>query len=113
MRKIKKGDKVQVIAGKFKGAIFEVEKVDDDKVYGTIKVEKVVKNEEWKETKIIVENIAKKAVKGRGFIEKRYPIHISNVMYYCEKCKKPVRVWVIIENGKKKRYCKKCKTQFI
>jgi ribosomal protein L24 len=33
MRKIKKGDKVQVIAGKFKGAIFEVEKIIDDKVF--------------------------------------------------------------------------------
>jgi ribosomal protein L24 len=33
MQKIKKGDKVYVIAGKFKGAIFDVEKVDGDKIY--------------------------------------------------------------------------------
>ena len=57
-------------------------------------------------------NIVKKAVKGQGFVEKRVPIHISNVMYYCEKCKKGVRIKVKIEDvdGKriKKRICARC-----
>ncbi|MFZ5341624.1 MAG: hypothetical protein ACOZBL_03610 [Patescibacteria group bacterium] len=25
------------------------------------------------------------------------PIHISNVMFYCEKCKKPVRLNVVVD----------------
>ena len=114
MRKLKKGDKVQVIAWKFKWAIFEIEKIKDDRVVGYIEVKKKIKDEDGNETEIVINNLVKKAVKGIGFVEKKLPIHISNVMYYCENCKKPVRVWIRIkENKKKVRYCKKCGKEFI
>lgn len=92
MRKIKKWDKVQVIAWKFKWDKSEIEKVIWDKVV----VKKV--------------NVVKKAVKWKWFIEKTLPIHTSNVMIYCDKCKKPVRVLIEIEKKtwKKSRVCKKC-----
>ncbi len=94
MRKIRKWDKVQVIAGKFKGSISTIIKVDDDKVFL-----------EWI-------NIVKRAVKWQWFVDKHLPIHISNVMFYCDKCKKPVRLWIKIqENWKKIRYCKKCDSE--
>ena len=94
MRKLRKGDKVQVIAGKFKGSQSTIVKVEDDKVWL-----------EWI-------NIVKRAVKGQWFVDRHLPIHISNIMYYCDKCKKPVRLWVkIIDNGKKVRFCKKCNTE--
>ena len=94
MRKIKKGDKVQVIAGRFKGSISTIVKVDEDKVY----LEGI--------------NIVKRAVKGQWFVDRHLPIHISNVMFYCEKCKKPVRLGIKFQdNGKKVRYCKKCETE--
>ncbi len=114
MRKLKKGDKVQVIAWKFKGAIFEIEKIDGDKVYGFIEVKKKVKDENGREVEVVINNLVKRAVKGQWFIEKKAPIHISNVMYYCESCKRPVRVWIkVTERGKKVRFCKKCGKEFI
>jgi large subunit ribosomal protein L24 len=44
-----------------------------------------------------------------GIMERENPIHFSNVMIYCEKCSKPVRVGKkLLEDGKKVRFCKKC-----
>lgn len=95
---VKKNDTVMVIAGKDKGKVG--------------KVLKVLR----KENRVIVEkvNIVKKHVRPSpkskgGILEKESPIHVSNVMIYCEKCGKGVRVGRrILEDGKKVRYCKKC-----
>ncbi|MEF2175745.1 MAG: 50S ribosomal protein L24 [Candidatus Absconditabacteria bacterium] len=96
MRKIKKGDKVQVISGKMKGTVSEVEKVIDEG------------------TKVVVQgvNVMKKAVKGQGYQDKTMPIDYSNVLLYCPKCKKGVKV-ARIENSKgmKVRQCKVCLTE--
>lgn len=94
MRKIKTGDKVQVITWKYKWAISEVQAVANDQ-------------------KLIVKwvNVVKKAVKWKWIIEKTLPLDKSNVMYYCSKCKKPVRLWIMVDkNNKKVRVCKKCWT---
>ena len=64
MKKIKTWDTVKVISGKHKKTIGVIEKVLDDKV--------VVQGV----------NVVKRAQKGKGYIEKTLPIHISNVMYY-------------------------------
>jgi len=40
-------------------------------------------------------------------VEKTLPVNVSNIMIYCDKCKKPVRVSV--KDGV--RVCKKCGTQ--
>ena len=91
MKKIRKGDTVKVIAGKFKGTVAPVEAIVGD-------------------TGVIVKgvNVMKKAVKGKGFIDKILPIHISNVMYYDEKAKAVVKVGTSIDkNGKKSRIAKK------
>lgn len=69
-----------------------------------------------KKTSIIVEglNIVKRHVKARGnepggIKEKESAIHISNVMPFCSKCSKPVRVKIkILDNGDKMRTCVKC-----
>lgn len=94
MRKIKSWDKVKVISGKYKWDVSKVSKVD----WELVVVDKV--------------NVVKKAKKGTGFIEITKPIHISNIMYYCDKCNKPVRVSIKInEKWKKVRICTKCKTE--
>jgi len=91
MRKIKKNDKVQVIAWRFKWSISKVVKIEGDKI--------------WLEGL----NIVKRAVKWHWFVDRHLPIHISNVMYFCEKCKKPVRLGIKLnDQGKKVRFCKKC-----
>ncbi len=98
--RIRKDDKVQVIAGKDKGKIG--------------KVVKILR----KHDKIIVEkvNVAKRHVKPNpyrrdpgGIIEKEMPIHISNVMVVCSSCNSATRVFYqYAEDGTKNRFCKKC-----
>ena len=96
---LKKDDKVKVIAGKDKGKIGKVLKVDQ------------------KKCRVLVENInmikrhARPSAQNRqgGIIEREAPIHRSNVMLMCNKCMTPVRVKMqILEDGKKKRICRKC-----
>ncbi|MCX8109631.1 MAG: 50S ribosomal protein L24 [Syntrophorhabdaceae bacterium] len=95
---IRKNDLVMVTTGKDKGK--------------TGKVLKIVK----KKDRAVVEkvNMIKRHVKPSqkskgGIMERESPIHISNLMIYCEKCSKPVRVGrKILEDGKKVRFCKKC-----
>ena len=98
--KIKKDDKVIVIAGKDKGKIGTVLSVDKERQ--RVVVEKV--------------NIVKKHLRPSvnapqgGIVEKEAPIHISNVMLICNKCAQPTRVGKkILEDGRKVRVCKKCK----
>jgi large subunit ribosomal protein L24 len=90
MKKLRSGDPIQVIAGKYKGKVSSIEKVEEDKVW--------VKGV----------NEVKKAVKGKGFIKKHLPIHVSNVMFYDEASKKPSRLTVSTDKeGKKVRVVKK------
>jgi len=96
--RIKKGDKVVVIAGKDKG-----------------KSSRVLRS--YPQTqRIVCEHvaIAKKAVRPTqknpkgGFREVELPIHVSNVMLECPKCHKPTRVGIKRDDGKRVRVCKKC-----
>lgn len=98
MRKIKKGDTVEIIKGKDVGRQGEVVKVLRDK------------------DKVIVENLNlyKRHVRGDGqdkesaIVDVPRPIHVSNVMLMCEACGEPSRVGFEIKGGKKYRVCKKC-----
>lgn len=101
--KIKKGDVVQVISGKDKGTEGEIIRSypNDNRV--------VVQNV----------NMVKKHMRPTqqnpkgGISEKEAPINASNVMLVCPVCNKPTRVgYVIDENGKKLRVCKKCNKTF-
>ena len=94
--KLKKGDKVVVIAGSNKGKEGTITKVLDEKV--------------------IIEcvNLRKKHLKpknnnGTGeIIEQEAPIHASNVMIIDPKTKKPTKIKKVIdEKGKKIRISKK------
>ncbi|HMT00833.1 MAG TPA: 50S ribosomal protein L24 [Candidatus Absconditabacterales bacterium] len=90
MTKIKKGDKVKVISGKFKGTISTIDQILGDKAF--------VKDV----------NVAKKAVKGSGFVEKKLPIHVSNVMYYSDEKKATTRLGIKKDKkGKSVRVMKK------
>ncbi|MER3400512.1 MAG: 50S ribosomal protein L24 [Thermoflexus sp.] len=104
--KIKKGDKVLVIAGDDRGAQGEVLRVLP------------------KEGRVVVSgvNIVKKHQRPRptgrsqvgGIIAFEAPIHISNVMLICPKCNRPTRVGFTVEpSGRKVRQCKKCQATFI
>ena len=96
---IKKEDKVKVIAGKDKGKIGKVLKVNRKK--GRILVEKIN----------MVKRHTRPSQKSRqgGIIEKEMPIQWSNVMVMCNKCVTPARIKMQrLEDGNKVRVCVKC-----
>lgn len=96
---IRKNDTVQVITGKYKGKTGKVSAVLASD--GLVWVEKlnVVKRHQ---------RPTQKLPQG-GIVEKEAPFRASNLLIYCGKCGKGVRVGVkIVNDGQKKRSCKKC-----
>ena len=96
--KIRKGDTVQVIAGKDLGKVGEVTRV----ILAT--------------DRVIVDgvNVAKRhqratrATMQGGIIDKDMPIHISNVAIVCTSCGKHTRIGYRMDGDTKVRVCRKC-----
>ncbi len=96
--KIKKGDKIKIIAGKDKGR------------------EGVVEKALPKQRKVVVTglNLYKKHVRPRregekgGIIEVARPLDVAKVALICPKCKKVTRVGYKIEGKEKFRICLNC-----
>ncbi|MFZ6035070.1 MAG: 50S ribosomal protein L24 [Patescibacteria group bacterium] len=96
--KIKKGDKVKVIAGKDRGR--------------EGKVEKVYKNS----SRVLISGVNqyKRHVRKNdqmpqgGIIDVPRPIDASKLMVVCPKCNKLTRVGYKVEKSKKVRICLKC-----
>jgi len=95
--KMKTGDKVQVIAGKNKGA------------------EGVIKQVLRAENRVVVEgvNVVQRAQKPSalnpqgGMVAKELPLHISNVAYLDPKENKPTKIgYKTLKDGKKVRFAK-------
>ncbi|MBQ7572907.1 MAG: 50S ribosomal protein L24 [Clostridia bacterium] len=100
---VKRGDEVQVIAGKDKGMKGKV--VNAFPATGKVTVEGV--------------NIVTKHQKARrqgeasGIMHMEAPIDASNVLRVCPNCGKSARTGIkILDDGSKVRYCKKCKETF-
>jgi large subunit ribosomal protein L24 len=96
---LKKDDKVKIIAGKDKGKIGKVLRVDR------------------KKNRVLVENInmvkrhTRPSAKNRqgGVVESEAPIPWSNIMLMCGKCMSASRIrHQRLEDGKKLRVCVKC-----
>lgn len=101
--KIRRGDTVQVISGKDKGKTGEVLRVDQDK--GRVYVEGLG---------IIKRHVRPSQVPGAsaeqaagGVIAQEGPIQISNVALLDPKDKKPTRVGIIREGGRRIRVAKR------
>jgi large subunit ribosomal protein L24 len=102
---IRKDDQVEVIAGDDKGTAT---------ARRVAKVLRVVPSR----NKIVVEGVnrvykhlrpSQKNPQG-GRLSKEMPIDVSNVMLYCTKCARGVRVGHrFTDDGQKQRYCKRCK----
>ena len=96
---IKKDDKVKVIAGKDKGKIGKVLKVDRKK--GRLLIEKI--NLTKHHTRPSAKN------KQGGIVEGEAPVRVSNTMIMCNKCINATRIKMQrLEDGKKIRLCVKC-----
>lgn len=97
--KIKKDDKVKIIAGKDKGKVGKVIRVIEKKNRLLVENINIVK----RHTKPNAQN------RQGGILESEAPIHWSNVMLMCSKCIEPVRVKTkTLDDGKKVRICRKC-----
>ena len=100
MERLKKGDNVEVIAGKDKGKKGKVLRVYTKT--GRALVQGV--------------NITKRHMKQRsqdtpgGIIELESPLALANILPICGKCGKGVKVsFKVLEDGGKMRICRKCK----
>ncbi|HBR10529.1 50S ribosomal protein L24 [Candidatus Bipolaricaulota bacterium] len=98
MRKVKKGDRVRVIAGNDQGK--------------EGKVLTIYPNED----RIIVDNIniitkhqrATQTMREPGIVKRPGKIHISNVLVICPECNVSTRIGFVFEEGEKMRKCKQC-----
>jgi len=97
-KKLKKNDNVIVMTGKDRGRRGKILFIDSQK--GRVVIEGV--NKKKKFVRPNQEN-----PKG-GVITLEYPINISNVMIFCDKCKKGVRVGFELKDDKKVRRCRHC-----
>jgi large subunit ribosomal protein L24 len=98
--KIRKGDTVVVIAGRERGKTGKV--LSLQLISGKLTVEKL--NVVKRHTK------PNQKTKQGGIIEREAPLAISNVMFLCGNCNKPVRLGIKTgEDGRRMRVCKKCK----
>jgi len=97
--KIKKNDTVLIISGKDRGKKGKVRRAVP------------------KDQRVVVEGLnmikrhsrARRSARQAGIIELEAPIHVSNVMIVCAKCKKATRVgFTFLEDGRKVRHCRVC-----
>ena len=96
--KIRKGDEVFVLSGKFRGERANVEEAMPTS------------------NKVILDglNIAKRHTKQAGstmqagIIDKLMPLHVSNVALWCAGHKGPAKIALRVVDGAKLRVCRKC-----
>lgn len=98
MRKVRKGDRVKVIAGNDRGRIGKVLVVYPER------------------NRIIVENVhmitkhqrATQSLREPGIIKREGTIRASDVLLVCPECGIPTRVGFTVVDGEKMRCCKQC-----
>jgi large subunit ribosomal protein L24 len=96
--KLKKGDRVRVIAGKDIGKEGEVTRVLHERDRVIVDAVNVAKKHQK----------ATKATMQGGIIDKDMPVHVSNVAILCESCG-PTRIGYRFEpDGTKVRVCRRC-----
>jgi large subunit ribosomal protein L24 len=96
--RLKKGDKVIILAGKDKGKVGPIERVFVKTGQIIVSGMNIVK----KHTKATKKNPA------GGLIEMSRPLPTSRVQLLCPSCNKPTRVGYIKQGKTKERVCKKC-----
>jgi large subunit ribosomal protein L24 len=102
--RIRKGDEVEVIAGKDRGKRGTVQEVHPDArslIIAGVNIHK-------RHTKANPQ----RNVKG-GIIEQPAPMDVSKVMLVCPKCGERTRVGHKVEDGEKQRVCKSCGEEIV
>jgi large subunit ribosomal protein L24 len=101
---IRRGDTVEVMAGRSKGRSGKVLSVNPWKATITVEHANIIKRH--------TRPNPSKNVKG-GILEKEGPIHVSNVMLVCPACGKHTRVGhTTLPDGAHVRSCRRCNGTF-
>jgi large subunit ribosomal protein L24 len=123
MERIKKGDTVEVIAGKDAAAARREGRAVRGTVHRVIpgylvdrRYRKVGRDHDKDRVVVQGVNIIVKHQRRTGDVRTQFgriemeaPIHISNVMLVCPSCREATRVgFRVLEDGSKTRYCKHC-----
>ena len=100
MLKIRKGDIVQVIKGKDKGKKGKVIELFAKEQRALIEGINLVKKHKRQ---------TRQDQQG-GIVSIEKPVRVSNVMFFCKQCNKPVRLgFKVSKENAKSRLCKGCK----
>lgn len=99
---VKNGDRVVLTAGKDKGKIGNIKKVDLEAGRVTVEGANLVTKAQKPQPAVGIQG---------GLIKFEAPVDASNVMVVCPACDKPTRVSTKLVDGKKVRICKKCGEQ--
>jgi len=98
--KIRVNDKVEVIAGKDKGRVGKILRIERETERVVVERINLIKKHQK----------ATDASQSGQIVEKEAAIHISNVMLVCPECAETVKVGKhLLDDGTKVRVCKKCK----
>jgi large subunit ribosomal protein L24 len=96
---LRKDDQVEVIAGKDKGRVGKVLKIQADKNQAVVERINMIKRH-TKPTEMNQQG---------QIVEREAPIHVSNLQLICPECTKTGRIGrKFLEDGVKVRYCKSC-----
>ncbi len=110
MRRIRKDDQVEIIAGKDAGKSGRVVKIFTDRDRVLVEGANYVTKHER------VQGGSRGGAQEGGIIETEAPIHISNVLPVCPSCGEATRVGYVYENEgdrrSKVRSCKQCDATF-
>jgi large subunit ribosomal protein L24 len=105
--KIRKGDSVQVLAGKDAGKRGTVLRVLPDE--RRVVVEKVNMIKRHTKPRPAPRSSGSQQIIPGGVIEKEAALHISNVQLVCPSCGKPSRIgYRVNDDGTKVRVCRSC-----
>ena len=97
--KIRRNDTVEILAGKDRGKRGRVRRALPKKDRVVVEGLNMIKRH----------SRARRAARQAGIVELEAPLHVSNVMYVCPKCKKTSRIGhKVLEDGRKVRTCRAC-----
>ncbi len=102
MKKIRKGDRVQVIAGNDRGKIGRVLSVIPERDRAIVEnVHMITKHQR-----------ATQSLRQPGIVQREGTINLSNLLPICPECDEPTRVGFVDVDGKKMRRCQRCGETF-
>jgi large subunit ribosomal protein L24 len=106
--RIRKGDRVKVIAGKSAGKVGEVLRTDPATQRVWVEGANIQKRHERPRT---LRDVQRGGQVG-GILDKEGPIHVSNVMLVDPRTGEPTRIAVRRTDGRRERVAKRSGTQF-